>query len=59
MIIADNTRILQTMVLLEYNGETIDQYCDTMYTIILEKQEAADTEKTFMLCTFCIHVMQD
>ena len=41
-------RVLQTAVLLEYNGETIDQYCDRMFTLITEKQEAAGTEKTFV-----------
>ena len=43
--IADNSRVLQTAVLLEYNGETIDQYCDRMYTLITEKQEEVETEK--------------
>ena len=52
MIIADISRVLQTAVLLEYNGETIDQYCDRMYTLITEKQEAVDSEKTFIqLCS--------
>ena len=52
MNIADNSRVLQTAVLLEYNGETIDQYCDRMYTLITEKQEEMETEKTFMqLCS--------
>ena len=52
MIIVDNSRVLQTAVLLEYNGETIDQYCDRMYTLITEKQEAVETEKTFIqLCS--------
>ena len=41
-------RVVQTAVLLEYNGETIDQYCDRMFTFITEKQEAAGTEKTFV-----------
>ena len=45
MIIVDNSRVFQTAVLLEYNGETIDQYGDRMYTLITEKQEAADTVK--------------
>ena len=43
--IADNSRVLQTAVLLEYNGETIDQNCDRMYTLITEKQEEVETEK--------------
>ena len=52
MIIVDNSRVLQTAVLLVYNGETIDQYCDRMYTLITEKQEAADPEKTLIqLCS--------
>ena len=52
MIIVDHSRVLQTAVLLEYNGETIDQYCDRMYTLITEKQEAVETEKTFIqLCS--------
>ena len=52
MIVVDNSRVLQTAVLLEYNGETIDQYCDRMYTLITEKQEAVETEKTFIqLCS--------
>ena len=48
MIIVDNSRVLQTAVLLQYNGETIDQYCDRMYTLITEKQEAVETEETFI-----------
>ena len=48
MIIVDNSRVLQATVLLEYNGEKIDQYCDRMYTLFTEKQKAADTEKTFI-----------
>ena len=52
MIIADISRVIQTAVLLEYSGETIDQYCDRMYTLITEKQEAVDSEKTFIqLCS--------
>ena len=52
MIIVDNSRVLQTAVLLQYNGETIDQCCARMYTLITEKQEAVETEKTFIqLCS--------
>ena len=51
-IIVENSRVLQTAVLFEYNGETIDHYCDRMYTLINEKQKTADTEKTFIqLCS--------
>ena len=48
MIIVDNSRVLQTALLLQYNGETIDQYCDRIYTLITEKQEAVETEETFI-----------
>ena len=52
MIIVDNSRVIQTAVLLEYNGETIDQYCDRMYTLITKKQEAVETDKMFIqLCS--------
>ena len=47
IIVANNSRVLQIAVLPKYNEETIDQYYDRMYTLITEKQEAVDTEKTF------------
>ena len=45
MIIVENSWVLQTVVLLEYNGETIDQHGDRMYTLITEKQEAQTLKK--------------
>ena len=51
MVIENNSKVLQITLLLEYSAETIDQYCqhcDRMYKVITRKQEATNTQKTFI-----------